>query len=270
MSYAFPEPIGRRGFDAAAAGFAVTVGSLSVWRRSPRSPWLRPLAAIGVVTAGASIPLAASAWPRRGLLVGSLLAAGVEVAAAGLTLRRPRLVYGSPVLLCTAWLVFASEALSGNPEWFTVPVGLTLLTLVELGRWSRRTLGLGTVTADLLVLELLGIGFLVGSALTQILTESPAYGLLAVALSGVVAAWGGYTTVRRRAMGGAGLALLAVVLMLAAPVAQQVHQFHGAALWITVAAVGTVLILVATFLEQGRARVGIAVRRLAELMEGWE
>jgi hypothetical protein len=254
----------------AAAGFAAMVGSLILWRRNPNSHWLPPLAVFGAASSAASIPIAAIAWPRRGLLVAALVVTGSEAAAAGFTLRRSLPLYFSPVLLCAAWLVYASEALRGNPQPFTVPIGLGLLALVELARSDRRRAGKHPVTPVLLILEFSGLGFLVGAALVQIVTTHLLYGLVAVALAGAVIGWGGVTRVRRRCAFGAVVAFVAVVLMLGAPIAHNIPRFRGAALWVTVAAAGAVLIVVAGLLEQGRDKVKRTVRRVGELMEGWE
>jgi len=255
---------------AAAAGFAAMVGSLALWRRNPDSHWLAPLALFAIAAAMASIPIAALDWPRRGPLVAALVVTGSEAAAAGFTLRRAEPLYLSPVLLCAAWLVYASEAIKGTPEPFTIPVGIALLVLVELARDDRRRHGKRPVTPELLVLEFAGMGFLVGAALVEIVATHLAYGLLAVALGGAVMAWGGVTRVRRRFAFGAVVAFVAIALMLAAPIAHNVPHFRGPALWLTVAAVGAVLITIAGLLEQGREKTKRAVRRLGELMEGWE
>ena len=58
--------------------------------------------------------------------------------------------------------------------------------------------------------------------------------------------------------------------MVAVPVVRIVPEFQGAALWGALAAVGIVLLVVATSLEQGRSRVKRTIRRLEDLMVGWE
>jgi len=42
------------------------------------------------------------------------------------------------------------------------------------------------------------------------------------------------------------------------------------AVWVLLAAAGVVLIVVATSLQRGRARLAVALKRLDELLEGWE
>src|SRR5207244_3389364 len=116
---------------------------------------------------------------------------------------------------CAAWLVYASEAITGTPEPFTIPVGIALLVLVELARGDRRRRRKHPVTPELLAVELAGMGFLVGAALVEIVATHLAYGLLAVALGGAIMGWGGVTRVRRRFAFGAAVAFVATALMLA-------------------------------------------------------
>ena len=63
---------------------------------------------------------------------------------------------------------------------------------------------------------------------------------------------------------------LAVVLMIGVPLARLVPHFRGTALWIAIAALGAVLVVVATSIERSRATVEAVARRVGELTEGWE
>ena len=258
-------------WGAVVVGFAAMVGSLVLFRRRAGDPWLRPVALFGSGCAIASLAIAAAAWPQGELLVAALAVSGVEAAAVGLTLRRFEPLYASPVLLCAAWLLFAGQALTeGNRQWFTVPTGVAVLSVTELARAARRRSRRPLVTGELVALELVGIAFVVGAALLQTLARGPGYGLLAVLLGSLVVLWGGYTKVRRRAGAGVAVVLLAVALMIGGPVARLLPHFRGATLWASMAGIGAVLIVAATFLEQGRARVAAGVRRLSELLAGWE
>lgn len=58
--------------------------------------------------------------------------------------------------------------------------------------------------------------------------NSPTYGLLGVGLGAGPMGWGGYTRVRRRAASGSLLSLLAVLLMLAAPIAGSIDEIGPA------------------------------------------
>jgi hypothetical protein len=255
---------------AAGAGFLGTIAALALWRREPQADWLQPAHRFAAGATAGSLALATAALPHRGPLVGALLIAGLLSAAVGLTMRRRSLLLVSPTLFCAAWLLFASESLAGNAEWFTVPIGITLLVTLEMARAERRRLEIPVSTPELVALEYMGVAFVAGAALAQTITVSPAYGLLGVCAGIGLMGWAAVTRVRRRAAVGAGVVLMSVFLLVAAPIARAIPEVHGAALWIALASVGAGLIALATAVEWGRARVRAAVAHLAELVAGWE
>jgi hypothetical protein len=266
------------------AGLAATVTLAGLGRVRPGALWLRPIAIFGVVATGASVALAADLWPRRDLLVLALLAGGAEAAAVGFALRRTEPLLLSPLLLCAGYLLFAEGSFANDPNWFTVPIGFALLLTVELGRGAakagadpggvlpegRAWRGLVVHRELALLIEYLGMAILVGASLVETVTSSLAFGILSILFGTALALWGIVTQVRRRALFGAAVVVLSVVLILGVPLAQLIPTFTGAALWIAVAAIGAVLVLVASFLEQGRAKIRSAAERLGGLMEGWE
>jgi len=65
--------------------------------------------------------------------------------------------------------------------------------------------------------ELVGIGFVVGSSFVQTVTESIAFALLALTLGLLIAAWGLVSKVRRRLAAGAVIGLAALVLLVGVP-----------------------------------------------------
>ncbi len=188
----------------------------------------------------------------------------------GTVLRRLEITAGGPVLLLASWLVFASDALAGNPEWFTVPVGVTILVVESFLRALDRQRGGSGRRPELVAVDLVGMGFIVGAPLVQIVVDDVAYGLLAITFGVLVATWGAVTRVRRRALFGAGTVVAAVFAMIALPLADLVPRLTGATLWITIAALGLLALLVAAFLEQGRRKMHDAIERLADLTAGWE
>ena len=254
----------------AVVAIVTTLAVLALWRARQSSPWVRPLALLGGAGSVITIAVAASAAPRKDLLEAALLVAGIQTAAAGIGLRRPEPLYLSPLLFCGAWLLFASEALRGEIQWFTVPAGLALLSVVGIARVARRREGDRVMPEALLALEYFGMAFVVGDGLVESVAVSPARGLFALAFGVGLAAWGALSKVRRRALLGAGAAVLAVVLMVIGPIARLVPRLTGPALWVALAIVGIVFIVVATGLERGREKVSTAIRRLDALMEGWE
>ncbi|MGZ4785281.1 MAG: hypothetical protein ACXV5S_06390, partial [Acidimicrobiales bacterium] len=206
-------------------------------------PWDRPMLAVAGLTAATSVAVASDLLPARPMLVVALLLLGIDLAALGLAGRFPALLTVSPVPLGVAWLVFASEALTGNAQWFTVPVGCTLLTVVGLARWQRRRAGLDPMTPSIVVLDVLGCLLVVSAALIQIVVDNIAYGLLAVLLGALVAGWGVLTRVRRRLVLGAATIALAVALMILVPLIGLIPQGGSPALWLTVVAAGLIAIV---------------------------
>jgi hypothetical protein len=217
-----------------------------------------------------ALGLAAEALPRRDVLEAALVLTGVEFAVAGVTLRRPHLVAPAPLFVLAAWLVFATDAFTAEVQWFTVPSGVAMLAVVAIERRARRIEDVPPVSIELLTLEYTGMLLLVGAALMETIAIGPLRGLVAVAAGAGLAVWGAITRVRRRAWFGAAAVGAAGALMLAGPIARLVPRFRGPALWALLVVVGAMLIVAATMLERGRAKVAELVRRLDRLMEGWE
>jgi hypothetical protein len=265
-----------------ALAVAATASCLAWWgsqaRGSARTahpverPWVTSWLATLVPLAGAAGGgglVAAAVDGRQAPLAAALLVLGLEAAAGSLVLGRPGLARLAPPLACGAWLELTAEAIGGDPQWLTVPVGLTLLAVVELTRAQRRRAGT-PLDQQLRLLDHAGMLLVVGAALVQTVTSATSYGLVAGLLGIGLCGWGAVTRVRRRVVVGSATLLLALFGMIAVPVAQLVPQFHGAALWIALTVVGLVLVAVAVSLEQGRARLASAVGRLDRLLEGWE
>ena len=230
--------------------------------------WLGALVPLAAAAAAAGL-LAAAVDGRRGLLAAGLLVIALEAAAGSLLLARPGLARLAPVLACGSWLELTAEAIGGDPQWLTVPVGLTVLVVVEMTRAQRRHAGPSS-GPELRLLEYAGMLLVVGVALVQTVTRAASYGLAASLLAIGLCAWGAATRVRRRVAVGSLALLLALFGMIALPLAQLVPDFRGAALWIVLTAAGLVLVAVAVSLEQGRARLASAVGRIDQLMQGWE
>jgi hypothetical protein len=236
------------------------------WSRG--TSWLAALVPLAGAAAGGAF-VAAAVDGRRGLLAAGLLVLGLEAAAGSLVLARPGLGRLAPPLACGAWLELTAEAIGGDPQWLTVPVGLTLLAVVEMSRAQLRHAG-RPLDHQLRLLEHAGMLLVVGAALVQTVTSATRYGLVAGLLAIGLCAWGAVTRVRRRVVVGSVTLVLALFGMIAVPVAQLVPEFHGAALWIVLTVAGIVLVTVAVSLEQGQARLASAVGRIDRLLQGWE
>jgi hypothetical protein len=119
----------------AAGGAAPAPAGRSGW--SWEASWLGAPLTLAAAAAAAGL-LAAAVDGRRGLLATGLLVIGLEAAAGSLLLARPGLARLAPLLACGSWLELTAEAIGGDPQWLTVPVGLTMLVVVEMTRAQRR------------------------------------------------------------------------------------------------------------------------------------
>jgi len=118
--------------------------------------------------------------------------------------------------------------------------------------------------------ELVGIGFVVGSSFVQTVTESIAFALLALTLGLLIAAWGLVSKVRRRLAAGAVIGLAALVLLVGVPLVRLLPDWGGAGLWILVAGIGLVAVVVATMFEKGQAAVHANLTQIGDATADWE
>lgn len=276
------------GLGAVVEGFAV-VGASSGWQfavlvgialaasaaillplRETFGAWRLPVAVSGGAAVVASIAVAVVDLPDPWLLPGALLVAGGYAAACGAAFSLFALVALAPVLVCAAWIAWVADTALSGPQWYTVPVGLTLLVLVGLIRGRAARQGGQPDAVGIRVLELVGVLVLVGSSFVQAFTDSLGYALVAAGLSAGVAVWGVLTRVRRRLVLGSALVLAAVAVVVLVPLAQLIPGWSSAVLWIVVACVGLVSLALATLLEQGRALVRKGSADFHRLTETWE
>jgi len=251
---------------------AVLSLSLSPPVRRLAETWQKPFLVLGVAFALGSIAVAVASGSNYDvmLLVPGLAASALQAAAVGVVLRNTVVQMLSPVLACASWLVFSSEAMDDNPQWITVPMGLAILTVAELWRQDRKQHGGRVAVTEIVVLELAGVGLLVGAAFVQAVTEAVVYAVLSAALGLAVTGWGVVTKVRRRVAAGALTVLASVVVLVAVPLVGLLPSWEGAGLWVLIAAVGLVALLVASFLEQGKIAARKGLSRFGEATVGWE
>lgn len=255
---------------AVALAAATTLGIAVVVATSRGTEWRPPLLVGAPVAGGVAVAAAASALPDRTLLVSALILVAAQCVVIGRVVGSTPLLVAGPPLLSLSWMLYASEALSGNPQWYMVPVGLALIVMAVLLRWTRRQAGKDVATVDVVALELAGIGLLAGAALVQTATDSLGYALLAIVEGILVALWGAVTKVRRRLAAGVGVVIVSVVMLIAVPLLPLLPEWRGAVLWVAVAGLGLAAIVVATFIERGRAKVGAWVTSLSETLNDWE
>jgi hypothetical protein len=235
----------------------------------PGAVWLAPVAFYAAATQVLAALAALSVLPDDDLVIVVLLAVAAELVAFGVLTGRPELHVLAPVAACGAWLVYARDVFAGDANWFTVPVGLTVLVMVGLLRWIRGGRGGDPSGWDVIALELVGMTFLVASALARTLAGHLWNGVLAIGIGVLIAGWGMVTRVRWRAGFGAATVVLAGVLLIGVPLSKSV-TWTGPALWITLSVIGVAAIVVATALERSRDRMRQVARRLDEMTAGWE
>jgi hypothetical protein len=224
-----------------------------------------------VVTA---FPVAAIAaltdLPDRWLIAWVLYVFAGELVVLSAVLRRPWLLPAAPITLAAAWLLHTSELLGGDPHWYTVPSGLALLGAAGLARIERRASGRPVATPELIAVEDGGMALVVVTSLARAVAATTAWGLLAIGLGAGLCGYGIVTHVRRRAAFGAGTVVLALLLMLLVPLSGVLPEWHGPALWLTLATAGLVAIVAAAFVESAVARTRQTIRHLREITSTWE
>jgi len=232
--------------------------------------WLRPLVEAIVLATGLAVVVALGPQGSSELVVVVLGTSAAAAASVGSGLGMVGIQALAPVLACAAWLEFARGTVAGQPQWVAMAVGLALLMVVGLWRHDRGRSGGNRASAEVVGVELVGLGLLVGPSLVSMVSDSLGWSLLALGLGLGVAAWGVLTRVRRRLLAGVGTVLVAMALLVLVPLVQLIPSWGGAGLWLAIGAVGVTAVLVATLLEEGRAAAGRALARLEQATAGWE
>ncbi len=251
-------------------GIAVlaTFLSLSLWRRLPDSIWLRPLVVLASAANLEAAVFAVQSLPARGLVVAVLLSIGVQALAMGITLNRPVLLASGPPVIGAAFILMISENVGGSAQWYTVPIGLVLLTEVQILRKVLRDSAADVNGREVIMLEWLGVGLLGAPPLVEMFTTGIGFGFVAFGAAALVLLWGAVTRVRRRAIAAASLATAAAVLILFAAGAGSAPD--SAFFWIVAVGIGFAVMLVAALIEAYRSKKGQLMARFDQIMEGWE
>ncbi|HUP74661.1 MAG TPA: DUF2510 domain-containing protein [Acidimicrobiales bacterium] len=258
------------------AGFIAAAGLLVLFNFRPSSGWLRPLGIWGSGCALAAVVAGVDELPRRNPLSISLLIAASELAAAGIATRRVQLLQLAVAVTTAAWIVFASDELTGAVDWFSVPIGVALLCIVALGRADARRREQSTNRAGLVMVEFVAMGLIVGPAIAETVVRAPTFAAIAISGGATLATWGASTRVRRRLFFGCSSVILAVVTLIGIPVTRLVtaprtdSDAGPIGLWLGLAAAGIVALAAAAIIEEGRRRVRRAVVRIGQLTDGWE
>jgi hypothetical protein len=247
---------------------ASTVGALAAWRIG-RGRWI--IAPLAAMTAIASIvAVLAGAVVGAPLCAMALAVAGVEVAAFAVALDEVSPAIGTPILFLSSWVVLSWSTFDLSAEFYTIPLGVSLIAVCELARWSRRRRGLNPRENLLVICEYTGMTSLVIVSFVQEVATSLLHGLVIVLVGLLIGVWGLLTRVRRRVAFSAGAVTLAVVLMIVVPIAWSVPNWRGATLWIALAVIGLVAIFVAAFLERSITLVREILSSLRRRTAEWE
>ena len=249
-------------------GAASTFLSLAIWHRLPSSAWRNPLIVFGVAANLEASALAVRAWPARSLPIALLLSVGVQAVAVGLSRDRPGVLSGGPPLIGAAFVLAMSESLSGSAQWYTLPIGLVVLSELEILRKVRRDRDDILNRPDALALEAAGVGLIVGPALVEMFTSGIVYGLVAFAAAAFCLLWAIVTRVRRRVIAAASIAIAASVLMIFAAAAAGSPE--SAFMWIVAVGAGFTMMLIAAVVEAYRSKRGHLMTRFDQLTVGWE
>lgn len=260
-----PDFIPATGFVVLAA--MATSAALALWRRSPRSLWIRPIFILSSLANLVGLLLALGNLPERGLLVAVVLTLGAQAIAIGLIRGVAGLLATGPPLVGFGFVVAIAGNVSGTAQWYTIPTAVVLLSEVEILRWHRRDDDSPARPEDL-ILEWAGLGLLAAPPLVEMFTRDLAYGWTGIGIAIGVMVWGVVTQVRRRFLAAGSLAIATSVLMVVAAAAARAPG--SAFFWILAAGVGFTLMMVVAFVEAYRSRKGRVMSRLGLLMEGWK
>lgn len=262
---------------AAITAIAMTVLVVATWRNERFTGWHRTGTALAAVALFAAVPGTlitidrAAQWSDVASLVTLVLfACAIEAWTFGTLWNKPALSESAPFWLVGAWCAFAAGSLSGNAQWYTLPIGVALIGVEEIRRNDHRRAGLPPYSVSGRWIEYLGMMLIVGASMFQTITVNTTYALIAVVLGMAIAAWGAFTHVRRRAVFGTAATLLAVVLMLAVPLARVLPNTPGMVVWISLAAIGVIAVTGAAFIERGRHAVRSGIRRFGSATHDWE
>jgi hypothetical protein len=269
-SYGISAGLDVLAWGAVVAGMGASASVLTPWLRRGAAAWVRPALATSVAATGVALGAALAALPDRHLLIPAFILAGVLAVALAVGTHRPALAAVTPIPLCAAWLIYASEALTGQPQWFTVPLGAGLIAASVLLRSARRAEDRPIATADVISLEVIGMGLIVGASLVQSVTGSPLYALIAAGLGLAITGWGALTRVRWRLFGGMIAVVASVLLLIIVPLVPLASHVGGMTIWLVLAGAGLAAIVGAALLDTTRSAIHHRITQLTELTHDWE
>ncbi len=170
-------------------------------------------------------------------------------------------------MLAVAFVLLIVDTAAGSVQWYTLPFALVVLAEVEIVRLMWRDAD-PSVTDSLMSVEWVGIALAVLPATVEIFVRSlAAAGILLLVAVGLLL-WAIVTRLRRRAVAAAVVAVGSSILVITAALAGPAPESAG--LWISAAGLGFSVMSIAGVIEAARSRRGKVVRRIDELMGGWQ
>jgi hypothetical protein len=263
---------GRVEAIASLAVALAVIGSAVLIRMELYEPrptqWLRPVELFTVLGFGQGAIMAAALLPDVTAMTAVLLVAGLAAALLSVVRRSPWLMAASPPLIAGGAMLLLAEAATGSVQWYTLPLGIVVLAEVEITRLMIRRDVAETERDTLVMVEYAGTALLVAPAIVELFVRSLTAGAVAFAVAVGLLLWAILTRVRRRAVSAAVVAAGTAVLMISAALAGNAPD--SAALWIIAAGLGFTVMSAAGVVEAARSRRGLAVRKIDELMGGWQ
>jgi hypothetical protein len=256
------------GVSMIMASAVATLATVWFASRHRESDWVETMLVSGVAAIAIAAPIAAGQLPRTELAAVILVAVGAQAIAYGIVFGRQSLVALGPPALGLATIIVVSESARGSALWYTVPIAVVMLAEADiLHRIGARDESEPRSVA-LLILEWSGVALLGLPAIVEMFTTNVAFGLVGFGFALALLVWALLTRVKRRVLAACVVATLSVMLTLAAAAASNVQD--SAAFWIVGGGIGFSIMLIAGFVEAYRSRSGALMRRLGDLMEGWE
>ena len=257
------------GLPVAVTLAAAVVGSAVLVRFGPdRSmAWVRPIEWFVIAANVEAAAIALAMLPATQAITAVFLTSGVQAALVGLARRHGPLLALSPPLLAVAFVLLIADTAAGSVQWYTLPFALVVLVEVEIVRLMWRDAD-PSVTDSLITVEWVGIALAVLPAVVEIFVRSlAAAGILLLVAVGLLL-WAIVTRLRRRAVAAAVVAVGSSILVITAALAGPAPESAG--LWISAAGLGFSVMSIAGVIEAARSRRGKVVRRIDELMGGWQ
>jgi hypothetical protein len=256
---------GTVGIAVPAAGWA---GAAS----SGDHPWSR--SAMIVWTGFSAVSLVAAAMHYGigyGEFAGVVLIAGAALAAHGILARSLIEVEGAVVAWLAALLLILDADFTISVHAAVIIACVGLLAVIEIERFRRGTEQLEPLPILHHAEWVLMLAPPALAAAEMLDIDRLWMGLLLFAEGASLLTWGALTQVRRRALLGAAVVALSIVLGITVPAIEGVRGGLTGGIWLAIGAIAAVVFIVAgSLIEHYRTRIGRQLARFGEILGHWE